>query len=71
MPFKVAPAKWLEKEGDRVEEIILMPKFWHRAWTPDSLKDALNELGLEYSLPEVQELNNELHRRGVVEDKET
>jgi len=69
MPFKVATAKWLQVEADRVEAIILMPRFWHRAWTPQSLKTTLEEMGLGYSLPEVEEINEELHNRGVVEDQ--
>lgn len=68
MPFKVAHAKWLGVETNRVESIILVPKWWHRAWTDQSLKQMLAELGLDYSMPEIQEINDELHNRGVVED---
>ena len=69
MPWKVEHARWLQVETDRVASIILMPKYWHRAWTPQSLKEELKEpIGLEYSLPEVEEINGELHRRGVVAD---
>ena len=68
MPFKVSQATWLKRETDRVEALILMPKYWHRAWTPQSLKAELEALGLEYSLPEVEALNGELHKRNVVED---
>ena len=68
MPFKVAHNTWLRIETDRVEAIILMPKFWKRAWTPQSLKEELAGIGLEYSMPEIEEINDELHRRGVVED---
>jgi len=68
MPWKVSAAKWLQVETDRVEAIVLMPKFWHRPWRPQSLQEALKEIGLDYSLPEVQLINDELHARGVVED---
>lgn len=68
MAFKVSHTKWLQVETDRVEAIILMPKFWNRAWTAQSLKDALEELGLDFSLPEIQEINDQLHLRGVVTD---
>ena len=68
MPWKVTAAKWLQVETDRVLSIILMPKFAHRAWTPESLQEALKEIGLEYSMPEIQLINDELHTRGVVED---
>lgn len=67
-PFKVKHSKWLEIETSRVEALILMPKFWHRDWTPQSLQEALLEIGLEYSLPQVEELNDEMHRQGIVED---
>ena len=69
MPWKVSAAKWLQVETDRVEAIVLMPKFWHRAWKPESLQETLKEIGLDYSLPEVQLINDELHARGVVEDQ--
>lgn len=68
MVFKVSDSQWLKTEGDRVQALILMPKFWHRAWTPESLKGTLNDLGLGYSMPDVLEINDELHQRGIVED---
>lgn len=68
MPFKVTREKWLETETSRVVDIILGVKFWHKAWTPQSLRKALAEIGLDYSLPQVREINDELHRRGIVED---
>ena len=70
MPFKVTDAKWLETEGNRVEQIILMPKYWHRAWTRQSLQQALlKEVGLEYSANQIALINDELHARGIVEDE--
>ena len=68
MAWKVTKAKWLQVETDRVESIVLMPKFWRRVWTPESLQGALKGIGLEYSMPDVQLINDELHTRGVVED---
>lgn len=68
MPFKVTDTKWLETESARVTSIILMPKFWHRAWTDNSLQATLAEIGLYYSMPEIRELNDELHKQGSVED---
>jgi len=69
MAFKVTDAKWLEVESARVASLILMPKFWHRAWTRQSLKQELDKIGLEYSMPEIELLNDELHKQGIVEDK--
>ena len=68
MPWKVTDPKWLQVESDRVEGIVLMPKFWRRAWTPEALKQALDEIGLVYTTPEIALINDELHTRGVVED---
>ena len=68
MPWKVTHAKWLQVEADRVEAVVLLPRFRHQAWTPQKLQGQLAEIGLAYSIPECQEINDELHRRGVVED---
>lgn len=70
MSWKVTHDKWLQVEADRVEPIVLMPRFWHRSWTAQSFKAALEKIGLKYSMPEIVELNDELHERGVVEDVE-
>lgn len=68
MSFKVAYDKWLQEETDRVEAFILMPKWWRRRWRLPALRRALADIGLDYSMPEVTQINEELHRRGVVED---
>ncbi len=68
MPWKVTDAKWLQVESDRVEAIVLMPKFWRRGWDVAGLKEALDEIGLEYSTPELTLINDELHTRNVVAD---
>lgn len=68
MPFAVSKAIWLQVEGDRVRDIITSPRYWRRQWTDQSLHAALNEIGLEYTLAEVQALNDEMHKRGVVTD---
>ena len=69
MPWRVKTAIWLKVETDRVEEIILLPRYWGRSWTPRSLKEELRKTqGLFYSLPEINQINGELHTRGVVED---
>jgi len=67
-PFRVKHSKWLETEAARVAEIILVPKFWNRAWSPESLKAALKELGLDYSMTDIEEIIGELHAQGIVED---
>lgn len=67
-PWRVTHATWLTTELERVKSILLVPKFWHRAWTVQSLKEALGDIGLVYSIPQLQEINDELHRLGIVED---
>lgn len=68
MAFKVNQATWLKTEGDRVEALIKMPKFWGVKWTHPKLRKALADLGLEYSVGEINLLNDEMHTRGIVED---
>lgn len=69
MSFKVTHKVWLKTEADRIESLLLMPKYWRRAWTPQSLKaELLDPIGLDYSMPEILQLNDELHTRGIVED---
>lgn len=68
MAFKVTTEKWLAAEGDRIEAFVLMPKFWHKAWTRLDLRKELSDIGLDYSEREIAVLNDELHRRGIVED---
>jgi hypothetical protein len=68
MAFKVTESTWLKTEGDRVESIIKMPKFWGVKWTHAKLRKALADIGLEYSAAEIDLLNGELHTRGIVED---
>lgn len=68
MPWRVSYANWLQVETDRVQQIILMPRHWHRVWTAKSLQAELAEIGLDYSRPECEQINDELHRRGIVED---
>jgi len=68
MAYKIAHAVWLATETARVKQIILAPRFWRHAWNARSLHNALNEIGLNYTLPEIIEINDELHAQGVVED---
>ncbi len=66
--FAVTHATWLKTEGDRIQAIILMPKFWGARWTHPKLRQALAALGLNYSAEQIAELNDEMHKRGIVED---
>ncbi len=68
MAFVVSKTTWLQVEGDRVQAIITVPRFWRRKWDDKSLLKELNDIGLAYTLDEIKVLNDELHTRGIVED---
>lgn len=53
---------------DQVQAIIKTPRQRYTEWTDESLQAYLAELGLDYTLEEIQIINDELHTRGVVED---
>jgi hypothetical protein len=67
-PFSVTHATWLKMESTRLEAIILSPKYWGVKWTHKRLRAELHDIGLDYSLKQIAEINDELHTRGIVED---
>jgi hypothetical protein len=69
-PFRVTHKTWLTTEADRVGAMMVMPKWWGLKWDHKSLQKALSDIGLNYSIDEIAELNDELHNRGIVEDIE-
>lgn len=68
MTFRVSHATWLATETERVKGLILTPRLWQRRWTDVRLRRELADIGLDYTLEEVQEINDALHTQGVVED---
>ncbi len=68
IPFAVTHATWIKTETDRIGEIILTPRFRGRAWTHKRLQRELADIGLEYTIAQIAELTDDLHKRGVVED---
>ena len=68
MAFKLKGAVALRECSDQVQEIICMPRHRNTVWTAESLHQHLDRLGLDYTLEEVERINGELHKRGVVED---
>lgn len=68
MAFKLKRAVALKICTDQVEAIITMPRFRDTEWTDVSLKKYLDDIGLDYTLQEVQLINDELHKRGIVEN---
>jgi hypothetical protein len=69
-PFCVTHATWLATESTRLQAIILSPRFWGEKWTHKRLRAALQDSGLAYSLAQIAELNDDLHKRRIVEDVE-
>ena len=67
MPWKVKHTAWLAKEADRVQAIILLPKFWGKVWTEDNLKEELDNVGLEYSAVQITAIRAELVSRKDLE----
>ena len=68
MSFKLKPKVALKVCADQVEALITMPRHRIQEWTPESLHKYLIGIGLDYTLEEVERLNDELHTRGIVED---
>ncbi|MBI2869389.1 MAG: hypothetical protein HYX96_06155 [Chloroflexi bacterium] len=66
--FAVSHETWLKTEGDRIQGFILMPRFWGARWDHRRLQKELAEAGLGYTLDQIAELNDELHKRGIVAD---
>jgi len=67
-PFCVTHATWLATESARLQAIILSPRHWGVKWDHKRLRAALQDSGLAYSLAQIAELNDDLHKRGIVED---
>ena len=68
MAYKVIHALWLKTEIDRVEDIILMPRYWGREWTLPSIQEELsNTQHLHYSTEEIIEIGLGLVSRGIIE----
>jgi len=68
MAFRVKKAKMLQLCTDQVESFITMARFRNTVWTDEKLHWELTHIGLDYTLEEVQRMNDELHTRGIVED---
>lgn len=68
MAFRVKRAKMLQVCTDQIEAIITMARFRNKVWTDKTLHWELTHIGLDYTLEEVQRMNDELHTRGIVED---
>ncbi len=66
--FRVTHATWLATETERVRDILIGIKFWGVKWDHKRLQKELGDIGLNYSMAEIAELNDELHKRLIVED---
>lgn len=68
MSFRLKAKVALKVCADQVEVLIANPAQRTTEWTAESLHKYLLGLGLDYTLEEVQRLNDEMHARGIVED---
>ena len=68
MAFVVKHDTWLKAEADRVAAIIQTPRFWGVKWTPNKLRKALADIGLEYSADQIEQITKEMNTRGIAED---
>lgn len=68
MAFQLTKETRLKVCGDQVQALISRPRFRDTVWTDKTLHKYLTEAGLDYTLEEVQALNDEMHSRKVVED---
>ena len=68
MAFRVTHEVWLATESARIRDFVLMPRFWGWKWDDKRLLKELNDVGMGYTLDQVKELNDKLHKDGVVED---
>lgn len=67
MGYQIKPTYWLKVETDKVEQIILMPKYWTTVWEISTLQAALTELGLVYTTAQMTLIGGDLVTRGVLE----
>lgn len=69
MAFRIKRSVALKVCSDQVEVIITRPRFRDKEWTDVTLREYLvKDLGLDYTLEEIQHINDELHDRGIIED---
>ena len=68
MAYRVIHDVWLATESARIRDFVLMPRFWGVKWDDKRLLKELNDVGMGYTLDQVRELNDQLHKDGVVED---
>ena len=59
---------WLKSETDRVEGLILKPSNWSTTWEASSLQLSLKDQGLTYTVPQCQEILEELKERNVLKE---
>ncbi len=68
IPFTVTHATWVKTESERIGSLLLMPRLWGRKWNHKKLQRELHDIGLDYTIEQIAEINDELHKAGIVED---
>lgn len=67
MSYRLSRARRLSVETQRVAQIISARRYQDQEWTPETLQAMLGELGMEYSLAELDQVLKALAQRGIVE----
>ncbi len=65
--YKVSSTTWLNTESARVEAILLLPRLWGKAWTPNKLRKEMADVGLDYTLVQLGLILSDLLGRGIIE----
>ena len=68
MSYTIKPEYWLKTETDKVQAIVLMPKYWTTFWTDATLQKQIEELGIVYTVQQCAEILDELKTRGVMDE---
>lgn len=68
MPFVVTKKAWAQSFKDRTDAVLLRPKHAGIEWTNGSLRDALANVGLDFTSEEMEEVVKDLIDRGIVEE---
>jgi len=65
--FRIKPATSLKVCTDQVASIMSSPRYRNATWTLENMRKRLVDIGLDYTLKEVELINTELIKRGIVE----
>ncbi len=65
--YRVRQTVWLNTESERVGAVLRLPRLWGKAWTPNKLRKEMSDLGLDYTMVEINLVLTDLLARGVID----